>query len=123
MRPGRPSGRGGTHMVQTGVSVAVVEANQRTTHLPPGHPGSLVGLDVPQEDLIGRASVPSRIGKRATNLLRPATAPTRMNLLLLGPPASGKGTQAHHLTERLDIPAIATGNILLNELAQGTELG
>jgi adenylate kinase len=47
----------------------------------------------------------------------------RANLLLLGPPASGKGTQADILTERLDIPPIATGNILRAELAQRTELG
>jgi adenylate kinase len=53
---------------------------------------------------------------------RPATEP-RGNLLLLGPPASGKGTQADLLTKRLDIPPIATGNILRAELAQGTALG
>lgn len=47
----------------------------------------------------------------------------RMNLLLLGPPAGGKGTQADLLTERLHIPPIATGNILRAELAQRTELG
>lgn len=53
---------------------------------------------------------------------RPAAEP-RGNLLLLGPPASGKGTQADLLTKRLDIPPIATGNILRAELAQGTALG
>jgi hypothetical protein len=52
----------------------------------------------------------------------PAAEP-RGNLLLLGPPASGKGTQADLLTKRLDIPPIATGNILRAELAQRTELG
>src|ERR1700686_800405 len=47
----------------------------------------------------------------------------RLNLLLLGAPASGKGTQAALLAARLDIPAIATGNILRAELAGRTELG
>jgi adenylate kinase len=47
----------------------------------------------------------------------------RLNLLLLGAPASGKGTQAALLAARLDIPAIATGNILRAELAERTELG
>jgi adenylate kinase len=47
----------------------------------------------------------------------------RLNLLLLGAPASGKGTQANLLAARLDIPAIATGNILRAELAERTELG
>lgn len=53
---------------------------------------------------------------------RPAAEP-RGNLLLLGPPASGKGTQADLLTKRLHIPPIATGNILRAELARRTELG
>ena len=47
----------------------------------------------------------------------------RLNLLLLGAPASGKGTQADLLAARLDIPSIATGNILRAELAERTELG
>jgi adenylate kinase len=47
----------------------------------------------------------------------------RLNLLLLGAPASGKGTQADLLAARLDIPAIATGNILRAEVAERTELG
>ncbi len=47
----------------------------------------------------------------------------RLNLLLLGAPASGKGTQADLLAARLDIPAIATGNILRAELAERTALG
>ncbi len=46
-----------------------------------------------------------------------------VKLLLLGAPASGKGTQADFLSERLDIPSIATGNMLRAELAQRTELG
>jgi len=41
----------------------------------------------------------------------------RLNLLLLGAPASGKGTQADLLAARLDIPAIATGNIHIGTMA------
>jgi adenylate kinase len=47
----------------------------------------------------------------------------RVNLMLIGAPASGKGTQAALLVEHLDIPSIATGNILRTELVQRTELG
>src|ERR1700674_229981 len=47
----------------------------------------------------------------------------RLNLLLLGAPASGKGTQADLLAALIDIPAIATGNILRAELAERTDLG
>jgi adenylate kinase len=46
-----------------------------------------------------------------------------MNLLLYGPPGSGKGTQAELLHERFNIPHIATGDILRNEVANRTPLG
>ena len=46
-----------------------------------------------------------------------------MNLILLGAPGAGKGTQAELLTEKLDIPAISTGNMLREAMKNGTELG
>ena len=46
-----------------------------------------------------------------------------MNLVLLGAPGAGKGTQAEMLTEKLGIPAISTGNMLREAMANGTELG
>jgi adenylate kinase len=46
-----------------------------------------------------------------------------VNLLLFGPPACGKGTQADLLSERLGIPQVATGNILRAELASRSQLG
>ncbi len=46
-----------------------------------------------------------------------------MRLVLLGPPASGKGTQARLLGERLDVPTISTGDMLRAALAAGTDLG
>lgn len=46
-----------------------------------------------------------------------------MNLILLGAPGAGKGTQAELLLEKLAIPAISTGNMLREAIAQGTELG
>ncbi len=44
-------------------------------------------------------------------------------LLLFGPPASGKGTQADVLSENLGIPQVATGNILRAEVALRSALG
>lgn len=46
-----------------------------------------------------------------------------MNLLLYGPPGSGKGTQAEYLRSRFGIPQIATGDILRAEGRAGTKLG
>ena len=46
-----------------------------------------------------------------------------MNLILLGAPGAGKGTQAELLCEKLGIPAISTGNMLREAMANGTDLG
>lgn len=43
--------------------------------------------------------------------------------VLLGAPGSGKGTQAARLSERLGIPAISTGEMLREAVADGSELG
>jgi|HigsolmetaAR201D_1030396.scaffolds.fasta_scaffold00648_31 adenylate kinase len=54
-----------------------------------------------------------------------ATKPpvTELNLILLGPPGAGKGTQAERLTQDFGLPYIATGDILRKAVADGTELG
>ncbi len=44
-------------------------------------------------------------------------------LLLLGPPASGKGTQAALLGERYNLPVASTGQMLLEEERRGTDIG
>ena len=46
-----------------------------------------------------------------------------MNLILLGAPGAGKGTQAELLCERLGIPTISTGNMIREALKSGTEMG
>jgi adenylate kinase len=44
-------------------------------------------------------------------------------VILLGPPGSGKGTQARGLADELGVPAISTGAIFRDHLARDTELG
>ena len=46
-----------------------------------------------------------------------------MNLILLGAPGAGKGTQAEMLIQQLGIPSISTGNMLREAMANGSELG
>ena len=46
-----------------------------------------------------------------------------MRIVLLGPPGSGKGTQATMLVERLKLPHISTGALLRNAAKRGTALG
>ena len=46
-----------------------------------------------------------------------------MNVILLGAPGAGKGTQAEIISEKLGIPTISTGNILREAVKNGTEVG
>lgn len=46
-----------------------------------------------------------------------------MKLILLGAPGAGKGTQAEVICEKLNIPAVSTGNLLREAIKNQTELG
>ena len=46
-----------------------------------------------------------------------------LNLILLGPPGAGKGTQAERLVEDFGLPYVATGNLLRTAVTDQTELG
>jgi adenylate kinase len=46
-----------------------------------------------------------------------------MRIVLIGPPGSGKGTQAALLAEQLGIPAVSTGDLFRAHIGSGTELG
>src|SRR4051812_21424722 len=69
-------------------------------------------------DLPGTGGLDAPVRKEA------ASAPvSELNLILLGPPGAGKGTQAERLTQDFGLPYYATGNILRKAVAEGTELG
>lgn len=46
-----------------------------------------------------------------------------MNLIIMGAPGAGKGTQSEKISEKFNIPAISTGDILRAAIKNGTELG
>jgi adenylate kinase len=46
-----------------------------------------------------------------------------MNMIIMGPPGSGKGTQASRISEKFGIPAVSTGDMLREAIANGTKTG
>ena len=60
----------------------------------------------------------SEIKRRAVCATKPS-----MNIIMVGPPGAGKGTQGPLIKDELCICHLATGDLLRDAVAQGTELG
>ncbi len=67
----------------------------------------------------------AQVGQLITRMSRlvPAIPPVALDLVLIGAPGSGKGTQAVTLAKQLELPHIATGDLFRENLKKQTELG
>lgn len=63
------------------------------------------------------------LGLYAAIVPPPLPAPPALSIILLGPPGSGKGTQAMRLSKELNIPHISTGDLFRDHIKRKTELG
>ena len=69
-------------------------------------------------------SSPASFALRLSRFLNDSSpSRTRMDILLMGPPGAGKGTQGCILAETLGIPKFATGDLLRDAVKRGTPLG
>src|SRR5690606_16091516 len=57
------------------------------------------------------------------NTIKKCFRAKQCNIILIGPPGSGKGTVAPKLVNLLDIPHLSTGDMLREAVSKGTELG
>jgi len=63
------------------------------------------------------------IQKRLTDVIDSTLQETWINLVLFGPPGAGKETQARRLAEKYNLAFIATGDLLRQEVAEGSDFG
>ena len=46
-----------------------------------------------------------------------------MNVIILGPPGAGKGTQAYNIAKKFNLFQVSTGDLLRNEINKKTDIG
>lgn len=63
------------------------------------------------------------IFERITNVVEQSLTKTYLNVILFGPPGSGKGTQGKLLADKYDLVYISTGSLLRREIEKGTKMG
>jgi adenylate kinase len=73
--------------------------------------------------LVAACGGEGRSGSEADSVTVHRDTKGQMQIIIIGPPGAGKGTQAEKIAQRFDIPHISTGSMLRDEVARGTELG
>ncbi len=73
--------------------------------------------------LIGLCAFITAVGTVAYAAIDQESSVNKKVVILMGPPGSGKGTQAKKISEKLGIPHISTGDLFRENLSKGTPLG
>lgn len=77
----------------------------------------------PKSDISARDLIVTLQFDRKTGSFWPSNHIMMLNLMLFGPPGSGKGTQAEGIVEKYDLLHLSTGDMLREQVKAGTELG
>ena len=86
-------------------------------------PIDYIGISIPDKFIVGYGLDYNGLGRNLGDVYQLTTKPTMKNIVLFGPPGSGKGTQAEVLKEKYSLKHISTGDVFRFNIKNETNLG
>lgn len=86
-------------------------------------PIDYIGISIPDKFIVGYGLDYDGIGRNLANVYQLTTQPSMKNIVLFGPPGSGKGTQADLLNKKYKLVHISTGEVFRTHIKNKTALG
>ncbi len=86
-------------------------------------PIDYIGISIPDKFIVGYGLDYDGKGRNLENVYQLMTKSTMKNIVLLGPPGAGKGTQADMLKEKYNLKHISTGEVFRYNIKSKTKLG